>query len=191
MSHAVLSWNLSASLDRQSGWGSGNDHFSLRNIHLPLLITSTSVDLQLPIDVGFVHERVQHIEDAVDIPDLGVWTQEINLFLRLFGCFAAVLTEGLELSRKKHIHNKAVPPSKKCPWPKQKRNAILLKYMHKCSKLHIHQRKKKNFVSKYGLVNDDVLYTAEKATQEPMLITCWIIDRDAAMGTNSLTEHTK
>lgn len=36
----------------------------------------------------------------MDVPDLGVGTKEINFLFRLFGCFAAVLAERLELQEK-------------------------------------------------------------------------------------------
>lgn len=70
--------------------------------HHPKL-TSTCIDLQLSVDVGFVDQRVQHIKDTVDIPDLGIGTKEINFLFRLFGCFTAVLAERLELQEKAEI----------------------------------------------------------------------------------------
>ena len=45
------------------------------------VFTSTGVDLQLAVDVTLVHQRVENVEDAVDVPDLGVAPQELNLFL--------------------------------------------------------------------------------------------------------------
>lgn len=55
--------------------------------------TSAGVDLQLPVDVGLVDQRVEHVEDTVHVPDLGVGAQEVDLLIRLLGCFAAVLAE--------------------------------------------------------------------------------------------------
>lgn len=43
----------------------------LSHYHL-FLLTAACVDLKLPVDVGFVYQGVQHIENAVDIPDFGV-----------------------------------------------------------------------------------------------------------------------
>lgn len=62
--------------------------------------TSTGVDLKLAVNVALVHKGVENVKDTVDIPDLRVIPQELNLLLRLFGRFTAVLTEGLELERK-------------------------------------------------------------------------------------------
>lgn len=63
-------------------------------------LTSAGVDLQLAVDVALVHQRVQNVEDAVDVPDLGVVPQEFDFLLGLLGRLAAVLTEGLELQMK-------------------------------------------------------------------------------------------
>lgn len=59
----------------------------------PRALTPAGVDLQLPVDVGFVDQGVQHIEDAVHVPDFGVGPKEVYLLLRLLGRLAAVLTE--------------------------------------------------------------------------------------------------
>lgn len=63
----------------------------------PPTLTSAGVDLQLTVDVALVHQRVQHVQHAVHIPDLRVVPQEVDLLLRLLGCLAAVLAERLEL----------------------------------------------------------------------------------------------
>lgn len=70
---------------------------------LTRLHTSAGVDLQLPVNVALVHQRMENIEDAVDVPDLWVVSQELDLLLGLFGCFTAVLTERLELLKNTHI----------------------------------------------------------------------------------------
>jgi len=67
--------------------------------------TSAGVDPQLPVDVALVHQGVEDIEHAVDVPDLGVVPQELDLFLRLLGRLAAVLAERLELSGKRRVQN--------------------------------------------------------------------------------------
>lgn len=64
-------------------------------------LTSAGVDLQLPVDVALVHQGVEDVEDTVDVPDLRVVPQKLDFLLGLLGCFAAVLTEGLELWRKR------------------------------------------------------------------------------------------
>lgn len=64
--------------------------------------TSAGVDLELTVNVALVHQGVENVEDAVDIPDLWVVPQEFDLFLRLLGCLTAVLAEGLELLRKRY-----------------------------------------------------------------------------------------
>lgn len=65
----------------------------------PTALTSAGVDLQLAVDVALIHQRVQHVKHTVYVPDLWVVPQEVDLLLRLLGCFAAVLAERLELER--------------------------------------------------------------------------------------------
>lgn len=43
---------------------------------------------------------MKHVQDTVHVPDFRVAPQEFNLLLRLLGCLAAVLTEGLELKKR-------------------------------------------------------------------------------------------
>lgn len=74
---------------------------SLTNISKTFFFTSTGVHLQLAVNVAFVHQGMENVEDAVDIPDLWVVPQEFNLFLWLLGCLTAILTEGLELKKGK------------------------------------------------------------------------------------------
>lgn len=57
------------------------------------MYTSAGVDLQLAVDVALVHQGVEDIEHAVDVPDLGVVPQELDLVLGLLGRLAAVLAE--------------------------------------------------------------------------------------------------
>lgn len=45
------------------------------------LFTSTGVDLKLTVDVAFVHQGVENIEDTVHVPDLRVAPQEFNFLL--------------------------------------------------------------------------------------------------------------
>lgn len=71
--------------------------------------TSAGVHLQLAVNVALVHQRMENIEDAVNIPDLWVVSQELDLLLSLFGCFTAVLTERLELLRT-HTHTSSSTP---------------------------------------------------------------------------------
>lgn len=58
-----------------------------------LRVTSTSVHLQLPIDVGLVYQRVKDIEDTVNVPDFEIRMKEVNLFLQLLGSLTVVLTK--------------------------------------------------------------------------------------------------
>lgn len=55
------------------------------------------VDLQLPVDVGLVHQGVEDVQHAVDVPDLGVALEDVNLLVRLLAQLGPELGEGLEL----------------------------------------------------------------------------------------------
>lgn len=46
-----------------------------------IFFTSAGVDLQLAVNVALVHQGVEHVEDAVDVPDLWVVPQEFDLLL--------------------------------------------------------------------------------------------------------------
>lgn len=59
--------------------------------------TAAGVDFELPVDVAFIHQGVEDVEDAVHVPDLRVAPQELDLLVGLLGRLTAVLTEGLEL----------------------------------------------------------------------------------------------
>lgn len=78
-----------------------NEDLSEASSASPATLTSTSVDLQLPVDVGFVYQWMKYIKDTVNIPDFRVRSKEVNLLLGLLGSLAAVLTKWLELLRKK------------------------------------------------------------------------------------------
>lgn len=43
--------------------------------------TSTGVDLKLAVNVALVHQGVENVENAVDIPDFWIVPQELDLLL--------------------------------------------------------------------------------------------------------------
>ncbi len=51
------------------------------NISKTFFRTSAGVDLKLAVNVALVHQGVENVEDAVDVPDLWVVPQEFNLLL--------------------------------------------------------------------------------------------------------------
>lgn len=46
-------------------------------------IPTTGVHLQLLVDVGFIYQRMQHIEHTVHVPDLWVFSQHLNFYITL------------------------------------------------------------------------------------------------------------
>ena len=60
-------------------------------------VTLGVVNLQLLVDVGLVHQRVENVEDRVNIPNLGIALQSLNLLIRLLAQLGPELGEGLEL----------------------------------------------------------------------------------------------
>ena len=60
-------------------------------------IALSVVDLQLLVDVGLVHQGVEHVQHGVDIPHLRVALQVVDLIVSLLRQLGPELGEGLEL----------------------------------------------------------------------------------------------
>jgi len=56
-------------------------------------IPTVGVHLQLPVDVGLVYQRVQNIQDRVNIPNLGIPAKGVQFFRGTLAKFSPELAE--------------------------------------------------------------------------------------------------